>query len=82
MRRASNRRPGWALVWVILTIAIVAALFATAAPSLVSLEAAAMLDLLVDHGTGDTVTYNAPVNDTTTIRYRVMSSGSIVNNRC
>jgi type II secretory pathway pseudopilin PulG len=38
---------------------------------------AAMLNLLVDGGSGDTVTFAAPVNDTTTIRYRLLSSGQI-----
>lgn len=48
----------------------------------VSGEAAAMLKLVVDNGTGDTVSFAPAVNDTTTIRYRVVSSGVIVNNRC
>jgi len=43
---------------------------------------AAMLELVVDGATGDTVTFAAPVNDTTTIRYRVVSTGVVVNNRC
>ena len=43
---------------------------------------AVMLDLLIDNGTGDTVTYAAPVNDTTTIRYRMVSSSAVSNNRC
>lgn len=42
---------------------------------------AAMLDLVVDAGSGDTVTYAPPVNDTTTIRYRLISS-ALVGNRC
>jgi type II secretory pathway pseudopilin PulG len=45
-------------------------------------EDAAMLKTVVDNGTGDTVSFSAAVNDTTTIRYRVLSSGVVVNNRC
>ena len=44
-------------------------------------EVATMLDLLVDHGTGDTVTCAAPVNDTTTIKYRVVPT-MLINNQC
>jgi type II secretory pathway pseudopilin PulG len=43
---------------------------------------AAMFDLVVDNGTGDTVTYAAPVNDTTTIRYRLVSTTLLGGNRC
>jgi hypothetical protein len=43
---------------------------------------AAMLDLVVDGDTGDTVTYTAPVNDTTTVRYRLIPSSFIDNNTC
>jgi type II secretory pathway pseudopilin PulG len=197
MRRAPSRRSGWALVWIILTLAIIAVLFAAAAPMLVTLDdraraqnaaaqlriiaagfdnfgpvvgnypgrvsqltnlittsdknscsgvmtssnvsnwssnapygsiyttpggtwtdigrirdsvparpgpppgtmpgstpiyveipgvsgnVAAILDLLVDHGIAgtDTVTFAAPVNDTTTIRYRVVA-GTHLLNRC
>ena len=45
-------------------------------------EDATMLKTVVDNGTGDTVSFSAAVNDTTTIRYRVLSSGVVVNNRC
>jgi type II secretory pathway pseudopilin PulG len=48
----------------------------------VSGEDAAMLKNVVDNGTGDTVSFAAAVNDTTTVRYRVVSSGVIINNRC
>jgi len=48
----------------------------------VSAAEAAMLDLVVDNGAGDTVTYAAPVNDTTTIVYRLISSALVINNRC
>jgi len=48
----------------------------------VSGEDAAMLKAVVDGAAGDTVSFAAPVNDTTTIRYRVLSSGRVVNNRC
>ena len=48
----------------------------------VSAENAAMLKTVVDNGTGDTVTFAAAINDTTTVRYRVVSSGVIINNRC
>ncbi|MGH7620539.1 MAG: type II secretion system protein [Gemmatimonadaceae bacterium] len=48
----------------------------------VSGEDAAMLHLVVDNGTGDTVTFAAPVNDTTTVRYRVLSTNDVANNRC
>jgi type II secretory pathway pseudopilin PulG len=47
----------------------------------VSGEDAAALKALVDNNTGDTVSFAAAVNDTTTIRYRVVSSG-VVLNRC
>jgi len=48
----------------------------------VSGEDAAMLKTVVDNGSGDTVSFAAAVNDTTTVRYRVVSSGVIINNRC
>ncbi|HEY9229971.1 MAG TPA: hypothetical protein VIP11_25190 [Gemmatimonadaceae bacterium] len=48
----------------------------------VSSADAAMLDNVVDNGSGDTVTYHAPVNDTTTVRYRLLSSGKVRNDRC
>jgi type II secretory pathway pseudopilin PulG len=48
----------------------------------VSGEDAAMLKNVVDNGTGDTVSFAAAINDTTTVRYRVLSSGVIINNRC
>jgi type II secretory pathway pseudopilin PulG len=48
----------------------------------VSAADAAMFDLVVDNGIGDTVTYAAPVNDTTTIRYRLVSSSLVASNRC
>lgn len=48
----------------------------------VSGEAAAMLKLVVDNGTGDTVSFAPAVNDTTTVRYRAVSSAVVVNNRC
>jgi hypothetical protein len=42
-----------------------------------------MLDLVVDNGTGDTVTYAAPINDTTTVRYRLVSTAVITSGgRC
>ena len=45
-------------------------------------EDAAMLKLVVDNGTGDTVSFAPAVNDTTTVRYRLVSSGVVMNNRC
>jgi type II secretory pathway pseudopilin PulG len=48
----------------------------------VSAADAAMFDLVVDNGTGDTVTYAAPVNDTTTIRYRLIAAPLHAGPRC
>jgi len=44
--------------------------------------AAALLDQIVDNGTGDTVTTtHAVINDTTTVQYRALSTGQ-VQNKC
>lgn len=43
---------------------------------------AALLDAYIDGATGDTVTYNAPVNDTTTVHYRLLSSSAVRSNTC
>lgn len=43
---------------------------------------AAMFDAYVDGATGDTVTVGTVVNDTTTVRYRLLSSASVGNNHC
>jgi type II secretory pathway pseudopilin PulG len=48
----------------------------------VSSADAAMFDLVVDNGTGDTVTFAAPVNDTTTIRYRLVGEPIHAGSRC
>jgi type II secretory pathway pseudopilin PulG len=48
----------------------------------VSAADAAIFDLVVDNGVGDTVTYIAPVNDTTTVRYRLVSAASLARPRC
>lgn len=48
----------------------------------VSRADAAMLDRVVDDMSGDTVTYNPPVNDTTTVRYRLVSAGKVASDRC
>ena len=46
----------------------------------VSSADAAMLDAVVDHGTGDTVTtLHAALNDTTTVQYRALSTGQVLN---
>jgi type II secretory pathway pseudopilin PulG len=43
---------------------------------------AALLDQVVDHGTGDTVSaLHAVINDTTTVTYRALSTGQ-VKNKC
>lgn len=48
----------------------------------VSAADAAMLDLVVDNGVGDTVTVvHAAMNDTTTVTYRALSTGQ-VKNKC
>ena len=49
----------------------------------VSAEDADGFDLFVDNGTGDTVTIvHAAVNDTTTVRVRLLSSGQVVSGIC
>lgn len=48
----------------------------------VSSADAALFDAYVDGRTGDTVTVGPIVNDTTTVRYRVLSSSAVGNNHC
>ena len=48
----------------------------------VSSADAAMFDAYVDGATGDTVTIGTIVNDTTTVRYRLLSSTEVGNNHC
>lgn len=48
----------------------------------VSAADAAMFALVVDNGTGDTVTFASPINDTTTIRYRLISAPVHASARC
>jgi Tfp pilus assembly protein PilE len=48
----------------------------------VSSADAAMFDAYVDGATGDTVTVGPVVNDTTTVRYRLLSASVVGNNHC
>lgn len=48
----------------------------------VSSADAAMFDAYVDGATGDTVSVGTIVNDTTTVRYRLLSSSAVANNHC